>query len=163
MIRAEEIKQRISFDMLFNKLNLEPNRAGFITCPAHSDSTPSLKIYGGDRGWYCFGCNRGGTVIDFYMHYFETDFKGAVKGLASLFGIENRELSRRERVELAYKRAPLRRKEKLDEEKTYWYNKWCRYKAILEQNHTDWNPLLEEACRNIAYAEYRYDSLEEGG
>lgn len=161
MIRAEEIKQRISFDMLFNKLNLEPNRAGFITCPAHSDSTPSLKIYGGDRGWYCFGCNRGGTVIDFYMHYFETDFKGAVKGLAELFGISQQLPTRRSQVEWARQRTEFRKKAKRDTETEEWFQKWSRWKAILEMDHDDWNPKLEEACENISYAEYR--AFEEGG
>lgn len=43
----------------------ELGRDGKITCPFHDDRTPSLHAYPGDRGWACFGCGRGGTIIDF--------------------------------------------------------------------------------------------------
>jgi Bifunctional DNA primase/polymerase, N-terminal/CHC2 zinc finger len=39
--------------------------AGNILCPFHQEVEPSLHCYEGDRGWYCFGCGRGGTIIDF--------------------------------------------------------------------------------------------------
>lgn len=34
-------------------------------CPIHDDRTPSFYIYEGDRRWHCFGCGRGGDVLDF--------------------------------------------------------------------------------------------------
>lgn len=44
----------------------EELRFGFVRCPFHDgDDTGSLKAYDGDRGWHCFGCHRGGTIIDF--------------------------------------------------------------------------------------------------
>ncbi len=38
-----------------------------VPCPFHApDRTPSLHVYEDPaRGWYCFGCRRGGSVIDF--------------------------------------------------------------------------------------------------
>lgn len=33
-----------------------------VSCPFHSDTTPSLHAY--PDHWYCFGCRRGGTVYD---------------------------------------------------------------------------------------------------
>jgi hypothetical protein len=38
-----------------------------IACPFHApDRTPSLHVYEDpQRGWYCFGCRRGGSVYDF--------------------------------------------------------------------------------------------------
>lgn len=54
----------------------ELDRDGKTTCPFHDDRTPSLHAYGTpERGWVCFGCQRGGTIIDFG---------------ASLYGIEPR-------------------------------------------------------------------------
>ena len=35
-----------------------------VSCPWHSDSTPSFYIYQNNT-WHCFGCNEGGDVIDF--------------------------------------------------------------------------------------------------
>lgn len=47
----------------------EPDRDGKVTCPFHGggrERTPSLHVYpDADRGWVCFGCGRGGTIIDF--------------------------------------------------------------------------------------------------
>jgi hypothetical protein len=34
-----------------------------IACPFHDDRTPSLHVY--DDHWHCFGCDLGGTIIDF--------------------------------------------------------------------------------------------------
>lgn len=40
-------------------------RSGKVHCPFHADDTPSLHVYQKPgRGWYCFGCGRGGTVYD---------------------------------------------------------------------------------------------------
>ena len=41
-------------------------RSGKIACPFHDDTTPSLQVYDDpQRGWYCYGCGRGGSVYDF--------------------------------------------------------------------------------------------------
>jgi hypothetical protein len=46
----------------------EPNRAGKIRCPLHAggrEHTPSFHVYpDAERGWTCFGCSRGGTIVD---------------------------------------------------------------------------------------------------
>jgi hypothetical protein len=40
-------------------------RSGKIRCPFHDDRTPSLHVYADpQRGWYCFGCGRGGSGYD---------------------------------------------------------------------------------------------------
>jgi hypothetical protein len=36
-----------------------------VRCPLHDDRTPSLHVYRDpDRGWFCFGCRRGGSIYD---------------------------------------------------------------------------------------------------
>lgn len=41
-------------------------RSGKMRCPFHDDRTPSLHVYEDpQRGWYCFGCGRGGSIYDF--------------------------------------------------------------------------------------------------
>lgn len=41
------------------------DRSGKVHCPLHDDRTPSLHVYDdAARGWYCFGCRRGGSVYD---------------------------------------------------------------------------------------------------
>jgi hypothetical protein len=48
-----------------------------ISCPFHDDRTPSLHVYReGHRGWYCFGCGRGGTIYDFGAAVWRTSTRG---------------------------------------------------------------------------------------
>ena len=40
-------------------------RSRKVRCPLHDDHDPSLHVYSDpQRGWYCFGCRRGGSVYD---------------------------------------------------------------------------------------------------
>ena len=44
-----------------------PAHGGTINCPLpdHDDRTPSCRVWPDPgAGWHCFGCGRGGTVID---------------------------------------------------------------------------------------------------
>jgi Bifunctional DNA primase/polymerase, N-terminal/CHC2 zinc finger len=51
--------------MYFEALTgLTPNRHGFVLCPIHQEVEPSCKVYEtSERGWFCFGCRRGGDVV----------------------------------------------------------------------------------------------------
>jgi Bifunctional DNA primase/polymerase, N-terminal/CHC2 zinc finger len=65
-------------DYLRALAGLHVDRRGFVRCPFHDDRTPSLLAYPtAERGWFCFGCKRGGSIYDF-------------AGL--LLGIESRDL-----------------------------------------------------------------------
>jgi CHC2 zinc finger/RepB DNA-primase from phage plasmid len=46
-----------------------------VVCPFHApDRTPSLHVYADPaRGWYCFGCGRGGSVYDLAAHLWLTE------------------------------------------------------------------------------------------
>jgi hypothetical protein len=37
---------------------------GRCPLPGHEERTPSFTVYPGDGGWHCFGCLRGGDVVD---------------------------------------------------------------------------------------------------
>jgi hypothetical protein len=42
-----------------------PGRDGKVCCPLHADDTPSLHVYPEPaHGWFCFGCQRGGSIFD---------------------------------------------------------------------------------------------------
>jgi hypothetical protein len=46
---------------------LVPDRSGKVTCPLpdHADATPSCHVFEEvERGWFCHGCERGGTIYD---------------------------------------------------------------------------------------------------
>ena len=54
---------------------------GFMCCPFHGERAPSLKVYAGSGGWHCFGCGRGGSVIDFVMEHEGCSFPVAVRAI----------------------------------------------------------------------------------
>lgn len=54
---------------------------GFLCCPFHGEKEPSLKIYEKTGGWHCFGCGRGGSVIDFVMAHENCSFPTAVRAI----------------------------------------------------------------------------------
>ena len=81
-----EIKETIPMREAVNFYGYEPNRAGFVRCPFHSEKTPSMKIY--PRTFHCFGCGAHGSVIDFVSQLFGLDPLGAVKRLAADFKID---------------------------------------------------------------------------
>ena len=56
-------------------------RHGFMVCPFHGDHDASLKVYPDTGGWHCFGCERGGSVIDFVMEHENCNFRTAVAAI----------------------------------------------------------------------------------
>ena len=61
-------------DYVATLTGLRPTRAGKVNCPFHEDRTPSLQLYE-DGSFYCFGCDRGGTIYDFAAQLWGTGTK----------------------------------------------------------------------------------------
>ena len=57
-------------------------------CPFHHEKTPSFKVDPERKLYYCFGCHKGGTVIDFVMEMDKTSFPETVELLAKKSGVE---------------------------------------------------------------------------
>jgi len=81
----ERLKQRISLAELCQSHGIELKRRGAKNlvgkCPFHDDSTPSLSIDPVKNVWHCFGCDKGGSVIDFVMLKESIPFAEAVARL----------------------------------------------------------------------------------
>lgn len=78
---SDRIKDAVSMMDICHQYGLPVNRGGFTNCPFHGEKTASLKVFNapGRKGWYCYGCHQGGSVIDFVQRFFGLDFFGAVK------------------------------------------------------------------------------------
>lgn len=50
-------------------------------CPFHGEKTPSFTVYSETRSWYCFGCHKGGDVIQWVQQYKGLDFKESCRYL----------------------------------------------------------------------------------
>ncbi len=57
-------------------------------CPFHDERTPSFSVNAVDKLYYCFGCGKGGDLIDFVRETEQLDFAEAVETLAGRVGIE---------------------------------------------------------------------------
>ena len=59
---------------------IEFNRSGFAPCVFHNEKTPSMKYYRDDNRVYCFGCGKGGDILDVYQALHNiSDVKEAIK------------------------------------------------------------------------------------
>jgi CHC2-type zinc finger protein/DNA primase RepB-like protein len=41
-----------------------PTSGGYVSCPLHEERTASCHVWPDERGWWCFGCSRGGGIYD---------------------------------------------------------------------------------------------------
>ena len=80
------------------------NRRGsnlFGLCPFHSEKTGSFSVAPDKQIYYCFGCKKGGGVVNFIMEEENLSYPDAVRFLAKRAGMEvpeeegDREASRR--------------------------------------------------------------------
>lgn len=147
----------------------KPNHANFICCPFHREKSASLKLYPGSRGWHCFGCGRGGSVIDFVSELHGLDSIGAVRRLNEDFHLAlpvDRPPTQTERTE-AQRRRELTK---------IWgdFEKWRtntidRLNAVFRIAHllqpNCWEDLTETealALKEQAHVEYLAEILEHG-
>ena len=82
----ERARQYPICDLAVN-LGLNPKRAGrnyVILCPFHKEKNPSCFLYPESNTFHCFGCNRHGDVIKFYMDVTGKGFSEAVDYLGNL-------------------------------------------------------------------------------
>lgn len=56
-------------------------------CPFHEEKTGSFKVSEAKKMWKCFGCGKGGNVIDFIMEIDNLTYMDAIKEVARRSGI----------------------------------------------------------------------------
>lgn len=83
----DAIKRSVTSRDVAQALGLEVGRNGKARCLWHSDRHPSMKLYDGDRGCWCFACNHGGSVIDMVMQAHGCSTQEAVTWLNDVFDL----------------------------------------------------------------------------
>lgn len=81
-ISIQQIKGEVDIVSIIEKyLQLRKTSSRFSAiCPFHQHKDPnnhSLMIYPESQSWYCFGCLKGGDVIDFIQNAEHCDIKQA--------------------------------------------------------------------------------------
>ncbi|MBP5416250.1 MAG: DNA primase [Clostridiales bacterium] len=59
----------------------------FGLCPFHSEDTPSFSVSVNKQIYYCFGCHKGGNVVNFIMEIEHLSYIEALKFLAEKSGV----------------------------------------------------------------------------
>lgn len=85
---TDTIKDSVSALQIGTDFGLNPGRDGrcpCIFCSGARDDT--LKLYGGNRGFYCYRCHRAGDVIALYRQITGAGFRQTVEDLNSQYGL----------------------------------------------------------------------------
>lgn len=172
---AEQIKQLVTMEEACRRYGFDVGRGGFMRCPFHQgDRTASLKVYPGGGGWHCFGCNKGGSVVDFVMELFGLNFKQALLRLNADFnlGLSSARPDRAAYSEMLERRQAEQREKERREQKfrdmalRMW---WCRdvmelLAPVRQGDEIFIHPFYEEAARELPKIEqWLDDHFERGG
>ena len=93
-------------DVIGSYVNLS-KRSGanlFGLCPFHNERTPSFAVNPSGQFYHCFGCGKGGGVINFIMEMENLSYPDAIRHLAARVGMEvpddgyDRDSKRRARI-----------------------------------------------------------------
>ena len=102
-------------DVVGSYVNLVPKGGNlWACCPFHNEKTPSFSVSPGKQIYYCFGCKKGGGVINFVMEMENLSYPDAVQFLAKRVNMEvpeqdgNDALARQRRRLLALNRDAAR-------------------------------------------------------
>lgn len=86
---ADEVKSRLNIiDVIGKHVVLKKAGRNFKgLCPFHNEKTPSFMVSPDRQVFHCFGCGKGGSVIDFVMEYEHMEFPEALEELAQQAGV----------------------------------------------------------------------------
>jgi len=89
MSDVDEVKTRLNIvDIVGERVPLKKAGRNFKgLCPFHHEKTPSFMVSPERATFHCFGCGKGGSVIDFVMEYEHVDFVEALEQLAGRAGV----------------------------------------------------------------------------
>ncbi len=80
----EELRSRVSLEEVVSEYVplKQKGRRFWGCCPFHNEKTPSFSVDTESQLYYCFGCHKGGTAINFIMDMERMEFMDAVRLLA---------------------------------------------------------------------------------
>ncbi|OQB94723.1 MAG: DNA primase [Spirochaetes bacterium ADurb.Bin110] len=86
----QEILDKTDFLSVYQEhVRLQKKGASFWgLCPFHSEKTPSFSVSPDTGLFYCFGCHKGGSIIQFMMDIDRLSYTEAMQELAQRCGVQ---------------------------------------------------------------------------
>ncbi len=173
----KEVRRLVTVKDVCMRYGIPLNEKGFTTCFIHGEKTPSLRVYPGNRGFYCFGCHAHGDVVDFVGAYFGISTADAVKRLNNDFclglPLDGKEISAESQKALQERlwaeqeriRKCNAKRQRLEDEYRRAADEYARYEYYIRtfRPHTEQeqlHPLFVEALNRIGQAEMRMDEAK---
>lgn len=93
-------------DVLSNYVTLHRTGANYkCVCPFHDEDTPSMVVSPSKNIWKCFGCQKGGNVVNFIQEHEGISFPEAIKLLGDRYQITvpQKEMNEKEKEALKHR------------------------------------------------------------
>lgn len=68
-------------------LKRQRGSVAWALCPMHGETGHASLFLSDERGWYCYGCHRGGDAVRLYQEYLGLEPVDAARALARDMGI----------------------------------------------------------------------------
>ncbi len=98
----KEISDSVNLlEYIEQSIDLKPKgRDYFGNCPLHIDKTPSFSVTPEKNNFFCFGCGRGGGIIQFLIEYESMSYDDAVLKASHLANIDISKMCQSETVKI---------------------------------------------------------------
>lgn len=163
-----EIKTRLTAEDVARHYGLHVNKAGWTICPFHRDKHPSMKLYPGSRGYYCYSCHEGGDVIHLTAGLLNCSTVDAVNALNADFNLgldieaARKPLTAEERAAAVQRDRARAAARVLDEWRWHEVNRRCARICIannLPDDPDTWTAEQLDALQHKAQDEYNVELL----
>jgi len=129
-VYADIIRSSVTAADVARQFGLEVDRHHRCACPFHNGKDKNMRLYDGDRGFYCFVCHEGGDVFRLTRELLGgATFAEAAKWLNEEFGLRldiGKDLAP-ERL----REAQERRKKAQEEQEFRRWKEWAAYELYL--------------------------------
>jgi DNA primase len=116
----------------------------FGHCPLHRDITPSFSITPEKNSFYCFGCGRGGGIIQYLVEYEKLDYDQAIEKASKLASIDLNAMCQSQTVKLNRKISKVNQKSFIEEHPILNKMEFEKYRKGIVQEWLDENIRQDE-------------------